>query len=212
MGSEMRKLTIMDAAQTLGISKEAIHNRIRRGSLQSVVEDGVKYVFLEDQEAQKKANTSAQNKTNTQTSERYYRFLEEQNQKLQNRVETLENETRSLREQKELMLIQEREKIEQIYKQKDEQLKNILHAIASKFMLEAPVIENENIEHVEAVIEEPKLISLKKYLKKKNYSEKKIKKIKAKFQKLSKKEERIICIDKKYYLDLAHYDYEDILL
>ncbi|MCD6259245.1 MAG: DNA-binding protein [Helicobacteraceae bacterium] len=210
----MPKLTIMDAAQKLGVSKEAIHNRIRRGSLESVIEDGIKYVLL-DESAQLKPTPKARTtKNSSQGDERYYKFLEEQNSKLQSRVEFLEGETRTLREQKELMLIQEREKIEEIYKQKDEQLKNILNAISSKFMLEAPMVpsaEIESIESVDAEIEEPKLISLKKYLKKKNYPEKKIKKIKAKFEKLSKKEERIICIDKKYYLDLQNFDYSDLI-
>lgn len=207
----MPKLTIMDAAQKLGVSKEAIHNRIRRGSLESVIEDGIKYVLL-DESAQAKPTPKARTtKSTSQGDERYYKFLEEQNSKLQSRVEFLEGETRTLREQKELMLIQEREKIEEIYKQKDEQLKNILSAISSKFMLEAPVMPSAEIESVDAEIEEPKLISLKKYLKKKNYPEKKIKKIKAKFEKLSKKEERIICIDKKYYLDLQNFDYSDLI-
>lgn len=207
----MPKLTIMDAAQKLGISKEAIHNRIRRGSLESVIEEGIKYVLLDETLQAKTSLPTKNNKTNAQTEERYYKFLEEQNLRLQNRVEILETETRTLREQKELMLIQEREKIEEIYKQKDEQLKNILNAIASKFMLEAPVIPSAEIESVDAEIEEPKLISLKKYLKKNDYSHKKIKKIKEKFEKLSQQEERIIYIDKKYYLDLQNYDYSDLL-
>ena len=45
----MMKLTILDAAEKLGISKEAIHNRIRRGSLKSVVENGVKFVFISEE-------------------------------------------------------------------------------------------------------------------------------------------------------------------
>ena len=42
----MSKLKIADAASKLGVSKEAIHNRIRRGSLDCIVEDGVKFVIL----------------------------------------------------------------------------------------------------------------------------------------------------------------------
>ena len=42
----MTKLTISDAAEKLGVSKEAIHNRIRRGSLESVIENGVKFVLI----------------------------------------------------------------------------------------------------------------------------------------------------------------------
>ena len=37
-----KKLTVIEAAKLLGVSKEAIYNRLRRGSLQSVIENGVK--------------------------------------------------------------------------------------------------------------------------------------------------------------------------
>jgi len=219
----MSKLTVAEAAEKLGVSREAIHNRVRRGSLKSVIEDGVKYVLLDAIE-QKATPSKTRNyaKAKTQTDERYYKYLEEQNTKLQNRVEVLETETRTLREQKEQMLIAERQKIEEIYKQKDEQLKNILNAISSKFMLETPTnIESEPFEAIEeAEVEEilpeiqeekPVLISLKKYLKQNNYSEKKAKKIKEKFKQLQKIEERIVKIDKKYYLDFTQYDYSDLL-
>ena len=39
----MKKLTIAEAASDIGISKEAIHNRIRRGSLNCVIENGIKF-------------------------------------------------------------------------------------------------------------------------------------------------------------------------
>jgi len=40
----MSKMSIAEAAEFFGISREAIHNRIRRGSLESLIEDGVKLV------------------------------------------------------------------------------------------------------------------------------------------------------------------------
>lgn len=217
----MSKLTISDAAEKLGVSKEAIHNRIRRGSLHSVVENGVKLVVLGKEEgaqvAAKKVNSQ---KNSNNSDDRYYKFLEEQNAKLQHKVETLEGETRSLRDQKEQMLIEERIKIENIYKEKDEQLKNIINAISSKFMLSAPqeVSMSSDDEAYEAEIQprEPKenienrrLISLNKYLKSKGFSKKKISKIKEKFEVSSKDDPRIITIGKKYYIDLQKYDYSD---
>ncbi len=38
----MKKLTINEAAKKLGITKEAIYNRIRRGSIETMVENGEK--------------------------------------------------------------------------------------------------------------------------------------------------------------------------
>ena len=216
----MPKMNIADAAEYFGVSKEAIHNRIRRGSLSSFIENGVKLVIVD------KTNTGAVKpqirKQSAINDDRYYKLLEEQNEKLQVKVEKLEDETRSLREQKEQMLIQERIKIEQIYKDKDEQLKNILGTLSSQFMLNTPELKVES-EHLEAEIEDAqelqkvehvkfnRLISLKKYLKKNKYSSKKQDKIKKRFKKIaSKKDERVIVIDEKYYLNLDKYDYSDI--
>ncbi len=215
----MSKLTIGDAADKLGVSKEAIHNRVRRGSLQSVVENGVKMVILDSKESIKAVSKRATKKTASQVDDRYYKLLEEQNAKLEQKVKTLEGETRTLRDQKEQMLIDERKKIEQIYKDKDEQLKNILNAISTKFMLNAPddVLEAGE-ELVEAEIEQPlqeqesRLISLNKYIKSREFSKKKSSKIKDKFKRKAQKDSRIITIGKKLYIDLAKYDYSDYSL
>ncbi|WP_434657876.1 DNA-binding protein [Sulfurimonas sp. NW9] len=211
----MKKMSINDAAEYFGVSKEAIHNRVRRGSLQSVVENGVKMVLLDETQA-KTGRKTLQPRRTTLSNDRYYKLLEEQNQKLQSRVDTLENETRSLRDQKEQMLIAEREKIERIYKEKDEQLKNILSSISSQFMLNAPQEAVAEEEMLEAVIEsevakESKVVSLNRHLKKRGFSAKKIKKIKARFKKSAKKDERIIIVGKKYYIDTKKYDYSDII-
>ena len=205
----MKKMSVAEAAKHFGVSKEAIHNRVRRGSLESVVENGEKFVLV-GAKSQPKKSTSSQ----THSNDRYYKFLEEQNARLQSRVETLEGETRSLRDQKEQMLIEEREKIEAIYKEKDEQFKNLLQTLSSQFMLQAPTQEEELVEaEIEDETKEEAsegIISLKKYLKKQNYSEKKLKKLKAKCKKLAAKEERFIVLDKKLYLDFVKFDYSDI--
>ncbi|MDQ7045266.1 MAG: DNA-binding protein [Sulfurimonas sp.] len=220
----MTRMTILEAAEHFGISKEAIHNRVRRGSLEVILVDGVKMV---DIDASVKANpapkTSRVRKAPAkQVDERYYKLLEDQNSQLHVKVEKLEGETRTLRDQKEEMLIQERIKIEQIYKDKDEQLKNFLTTLSAQFMLNAPSQVKEE-EHVEVEIEEieeaiekdvekkGELISLKKYLKKNNYSPKKQEKIKMKFVKKAKIDERIIVIGSKYYMDTFKYDYSDLL-
>jgi len=210
----MSKMSIIDAAEHFGISKEAIHNRIRRGSLKSVIEDGVKLVII-DASAPKRATPRAKSKT-VVNDDRYYKLLEEQNSKLQSRVEVLETETRSLRDQKEIMLIAEREKIENIYKEKDEQFKNILSSLASKFMLSAPetkeeILEEEPLEAEIEVQEESKVISLKKYLKKLDISDKKREKIRKKFKKLHKSDDRIIVYGNKYYVDIKKYSYDDLV-
>ena len=230
-------MTILEAAEHLGVSKEAIHNRVRRGSLEVSVIDGVKYVDINAslKSTATKAKPQTRRTPSKATDDRYYKFLEEQNAQLQTKVEKLEGETRTLRDQKEEMLIQEREKIEQIYKEKDEQLKNFLSTLSSQFMLNAPVIEIQE-DHLDAEIEvnthsindtaevsdlneaqdlgkkkKNKLISLKKYLKKHGFSDNKKERIMKEFTKKAKKDERIIVLGTKLYIDRVKFDYSDLI-
>ena len=212
----MKKLTIEAAAKHFGISKEAIHNRIRRGSLEVLVEDGVKLVKVDTLKAVTKPRVKVTAvPRNASNDERYYKLLQEQNDKLQARVEKLENETRSLRDQKEQMLIEERQKIEQIYRDKDAQLKQVLNTLATQFMLtQSPESEREEVAQTVEIVEieeEPsELISLKKYLKNKKLSEKKSMKIKKRFSKAASSDERIITVGSKLYIDPVKYDYSDL--
>ena len=214
----MANMTILEAAEYFGVSKEAIHNRVRRGSLEVILVDGVKFVNIDASLSAKKSQVQSRRKTTSSTQvndDRYYKLLEEQNTQLQAKLEKFESEISSLRDQKENMLIEERVKIEQIYRDKDEQLKSILHTLSSELMLKPPVIEKE--EHLEAEIEiaEPKknseLISLKKYLKSQNIKEKRSEKIKTRFKKRAKKDSRVIILGGKYYIDIVKYDYTDLI-
>ena len=215
----MTKLTVAQAAEYFGVSKEAIHNRVRRGSLGVVVENGIKMVLLNTDKIIKQTRKPAQVTAAVQNDERYYKLLQEQNEKLQEKVEKLESETRNLRDQKELILINERKKIEAIYQEKDEQLKNILSTLSSQFMLlqDKPAEITCDDEAVEVEIQElttskkKSIVSLKKYLKSKNYSEKKSKRVKKVFFKRVNKDKRITEINGKIYLDFTKYDYLDLL-
>ncbi|QFR50342.1 DNA-binding protein [Sulfurimonas lithotrophica] len=207
----MDKMSIAEAAEFFGVSKEAIHNRIRRGSLVSEVEDGQKYVMVDsDSQATTKPSkkTTTNRSNNTHTDSKYYKLLEEQNSQLQNKVEKLETETRTLRDQKEQMLIEERIKIENIYKEKDEQLKNIINMISSNLMLETkPTIETA--ESVEAEIEAEEWISLNKFLKSRDVKKSKRKKIIKDFVKKAEKgDESILLKDKKCYIDINRFEYD----
>jgi len=221
----MKKVTVAEAAKYFSISKEAIHNRIRRGSLEVVVENGIKMVLLD---AKTKVVSPRQTRQTPRNDDRYYKMLEEQNAKLQARVEVLEDETRSLRDQKELMLIEERKKIERIYQEKDEQLKQFFQSIASQFALPHNSNEVEKttlIEDVEPlqttievkpeVIDVKKLITVKKFIKmfakKEKCSLEKLERIKARFKKRAKKDKRIIIVDEKLYVNPKKYDYKDLL-
>lgn len=205
----MKKMTIADAAEYFNVSKEAIHNRIRRGSLNCIVENGVKYVAVESA----KANTAA----NIANDNRYTQYIEQENERLREKVDTLEKETTRLRDQREQMLIDERVKVEQIYKERDAQLRSVLHVVATKFlshansdavMQEADAI---NADVVDTEIDE--WISLKSFLKLKRIKDKEKKRIKNRFgSALEDGDARLTLKDGKVFLNPSQYDYTDLLL
>jgi predicted DNA-binding protein YlxM (UPF0122 family) len=199
----MKKMTIAEAAEHFGVSKEAIHNRIRRGSLESVVENGVKYVAV----------ASAKSAANEGDTDRYTRYIEQENERLREKVDTLEKETTRLRDQREQMLIDERIKIEQIYKERDAQLRSVLHVVATKFLshanADAVVEEAINADVIETG--DGEWISLKAFLKLKRIKDKEKKKTKSRFDAIRGRDERLSVRGEKIFLNPSRFDYSDLL-
>ena len=209
----MSKMTVAEASEYFKVSKEAIHNRIRRGTLDCVIEHGTKYVVVGEVKKEP-VQTNAGN-------DKYYSYIEQENAVLKAKVSELEGETRSLREQREQMLIEEKVKIEQIYKERDIQLKSVLQVVASKFLThqnmedvieEAVAAEEEPFDDViDVVDEEDDFVSLKQFLKLKMYSKKKREKIKKRFEKYAFDDERIMVKKGKIHLKPNHFDYSDLI-
>lgn len=213
----MSKMTVAEAAEHYKVSKEAIHNRIRRGTLDCVIEHGIKYVVTGDAKSVPVQNSAGNDK--------YYSYIEQENSALKAKIAELEGETRSLREQREQMLIEEKEKIEQIYKERDAQLKNVLQVVVSKFLTNQnmdTVIEeavaSEEVRYddpaddvIDVLDEEHDLVSLKQFLKLKMFSKKKREKIASRFAKHAEGDARIIVSDNKFYLKPNHFDYSDLI-
>lgn len=130
-----KKLTVMEAAKLLGVSKEAIYNRLRRGTLQCVVEEGVKYILL-GKNTHKEPHASAR-KSEVAVEGAYVELLKEQLEALKVKNERLEADKERLIADKERLLIESKEKIEAIYKERDEQLKAIL-SLANKQVIYSP--------------------------------------------------------------------------
>lgn len=199
----MAKLSVAQAAEKFNVSKEAIHNRIRRGSLDCVIEHGVKHVLI-DEEAQP---------TEEVQHDKYYAYIEDENISLKEKIKELEQLNGTLRNQKEMMLIEEKRKIEQIYKERDEQLKQLLNTITSKFLphLEQRFVDEkiDDVVDVEALFSEP--IRLKRFLKLKDYKSAKSQRIKNRFKRLVGQDERVLRKEGKIYVDPVKYDYRDLL-
>jgi len=205
----MSKLSVAEAAEQFKVSKEAIHNRIRRGSLDCVIEHGVKYVLIDEPAAADKAPDN----------DKYYSYIEDENKVLKEKITELETQNFTLRDQKEKMLIEEKKKIEQIYKERDEQLKQVLHTITSKFLphIEQKLVDEtaDDIVDVEEVsvnketYSEP--IRLKRFLKLKAYKPAKRQRVKNRFKRLVGRDERVVRTEGKIFIDPVKYDYQDLL-
>lgn len=206
----MKKMTIADAAEYFNVSKEAIHNRIRRGSLDCIVDNGVKYVAVES------SKSSAV--TNGESDNRYTHYIEQENARLREKVDVLEKETTRLRDQREQMLIDERVKVEQIYKERDAQLRNVLHVVATKFLshasVDAVMEEGMGTDAINADVvdtDRDEWVSLKSFLKLKRYNDKEKKKIKNRFEVLADDDTRLSIRNGKIFLNPSEYDYSDLL-
>ena len=188
-----KKLTVMEASKLLGVSKEAIYNRLRRGTLHSVTEDGVKYILLG--KSSKKELSLNVRKSEGVIENAYVNLLKEQLEALKAKNERLENDKERLIADKERLLIESKEKIERIYKERDEQLTTIL-SLANRQITHTPSWETksdydldeeyvmpskEEAEEADVVEDKEEVLShysnwrdLRDYLKEKSFSKKEI--------------------------------------
>lgn len=174
----MKRLPVSEVALILGISKEAVYNRIRRGSLKSVEKDGVKFVLLDDEQNDDKNDKNPQKSTQkTQVSQdKFIEFLLNELTELKNQNQNLQSDKERLFKEKEQMLIESKNEISQIYKERDEKLMAFLNA------MQKPVLPSENRQKdsvIEAEIDEiseRKFISLSEFLRTLNLSQSELKK------------------------------------
>lgn len=190
-GVSVSKYSISDAADILGISKEAVYNRIRRNSLEVVVENDEKFVLL-DEQPQNKSNKKPSTKQNTKpnrtkphpSDEKYILLLLERIEELKKQVLKLENDKEKLIREKEEILIESRQEVERIYTQKDKQLKQIVTLVSRPLLT---YMQNINNDAIDADFEEltpyerglvfksnsDKWINADEYMQQKGYAEKK---------------------------------------
>lgn len=171
----MKKVLVQEAAEILGITKEAVYNRIRRGSLKMTETNGTKYVFIgETKETKLKKETTKKSK---KPDDDFGAYLISQVEQLKKENQKLQDDKDELFRQKEQILISKNEEIKEIYKSNDERLRNILT------MLQQPLLARQNGEYIEAIDVEPsdeidrKWINLNDFLSNLAIKQKKLKKL-----------------------------------
>lgn len=176
----MTKVGVLEAANILGISKEAVYNRIRRGTLATTQINGVKYVLLDEDITINKTEFKKNKQPNLKSSQdsNLYDFI----QYLKNEIADLKAQNNILHEQKEQILKDSKIELKQIYEQQDKRMSGFLSA------LNIPLINNKINENSDTIDVEPlnfeqtqyskKWISLSDYIQKLNFNVKAAKRAK----------------------------------
>lgn len=220
------RFNIDEYAKTFKMSKEMIQNKIRTKRLNYIIEGGVTYIIVprsslsEDKQREILESTkvsspgTVSNTTSSKTSVGMIISLyQKENQHLKLKIKELEGKIDRLVNDKEQMLIAERQRIEEIYNTKDEQLKNILEVLSSKLKL-----SHQNTVH-DVDVTQPNAISmgstgvieLKRYLKFIGIGSEERKAVRRRFAERYGSDVRIIQKEGEFYVDLSKYDYTDLL-
>jgi len=218
------RFSIDEYAKTFKMSKEMIHNKLKSKRLNYIIEGGVTYIIVprsalseekqRDIQSAQNVPSNAPSPTTKTSVGMIIALYQKENNHLKLKVKELEVKIDSLVNDKEQMLIAERNRIEEIYTSKDEQLKNILEVLSTKLMLS----QNSTIHDVDATestnpipFSTNGLIELKRYLKFIGIGSEGRKAVRSRFSARYGSDVRIIQKEGEFYVDLSKYDYTDLL-
>ena len=225
------RLTLDEYSAHFKMSKEMINSKLRAKKLNYIIEDSVTYIIVtrssldrdkrsevhkqqneKRQEEKTLKNTPAKPKT---TVAMVLSLYQRENQQLKDKIIQLEAKIDKLIDDKEQMLRDEMNKIEQVYSAKDEQLKNILELINTKLIAEQTqtIHEVETFEkkEIKEGNKKSEVIELKEYLKTLDLESYQKKVIKKRFLAVYGSDIRVIKQNGRLYLDFSKYDYSDLL-
>lgn len=218
------RFTIDEYAKSFKMSKEMIHNKLRTKRLNYIVEGGTTYIIVprNSLDEEKRTETARTNDTPAVPSPKNPKttvgmilsLYQKENQHLKHKIKELEAKVDRLVNDKEQMLIAERQRLIDIYSTRDEQLKNILEVINTKLLLS----RDNNVHDVDVTAREPEpapivngLIELKRYLKFIGLNSEERKQVRRRFEASYGSDVRVIQKEGEFYVDLSKYDYTDFL-
>ncbi len=221
------RLTLDEYSKHFKMSKEMINSKLRNKKLNYIIENGVTYIIVTRKsiEPQKREEIKTQQKKPAQAVQKpkttvamVLSLYQKENQQLKEKIVQLEAKIDKLIDDKEQMLRDEMNKIEQVYSAKDEQLKSILELVSTKLLTEQrstvhevesiDADKNEDVKDVELVDE---IVELKDYLKTLDLEPYQRKIIKKRFLAVYNSDIRVIKQNGKLYLNFSKYDYSDLL-
>ena len=226
------RFTIDEYSRQFKMSKEMINSKLRSKRLNYIIEDGTTYIIvtrsslnqekreeIHKENLQKKSQQSSSDVATTQktTVGMILSLYQRENEQLKQKIKKLEDKIDSLINDKEQMLRDERDRIEQLYSTKDEQLKNILELINKKFLLEQKkeTVHEVSVSEFDSINatfhDDSSIVELKHYLRSLDLESYQRKIIKKRFLDARDNDIRVIEQNGKIYLDFDRYDYTDLL-
>lgn len=216
------RLTLDEYCKHFKMSKEMLNSKLRAKKLNYIIENSETFIIVtrssleKDKRAELHAETKikrevAKPKTTVATVLALY---QKENTYLKEKIIQLEIKIDKLIDDKEQMLRDERDKIEEIYSTKDAQLKNILELVSAKMNLDRQKthkIESFDDHREAEIVSKTQVVELKAYLKSLGLNSDKRKAIKKRFLNAYDSDIRIIIQDGRLFLDFSRYDYSDLL-
>ena len=211
------RLTIDEYSHRFKISKEMIHSKLKEKKLNYIIEDGITYILVlkrslaeQNNQTQSQPNPPAKPKN---TVAMILSLYQKENQQLKAKILQLEEKIDKLIGDKEQMLREEMNKIEQVYNQKDIQLKSILELLSAKLLTQnsTTIHETQAVEDTKEIFNKEQIIELKAYLKTLELEPYQRKIIKKRFLAAYNEDVRIIKQNGNIFLNFSKYDYSDLL-
>lgn len=214
------RFTVDEYSKEFGLQRDVVLFKLKTDQLNYIIEDNITYIIVTKSSLNKKQRDRLKNPNNTQmpavnkSAKTTVRFIlslyKQENQLLKDKIKELELKIDKLVADKEQMLRDERDKLEKFYATKDNQLKQILELVNTKFLQNQPQKVDDDIINVSPQSSSP-LIELKEYLRSMDITSSQKKRIKKRFLQLANQDVRVIQQNGKLYLDFAKYDYTDLL-
>jgi hypothetical protein len=231
------RLTVDEYSKQFKMSKEMVSSKLKQKKLNYIIEDGLTYIIVAQSSIpnEKKTETVVEKKAEVETEVEVEKkdegkvekksthtkqkttvatviaLYQRENTQLKDKIMQLEMKIDKLIDDKEQMLRHERDKIEELYTKKDEQLKNILELVNAKMMLERQEHTIHDVQTLENKEADSKIVELKEYLKTLDIKTYQRKAIKKRFIAAYDSDIRILQKNGKLYLDFEKYDYSDLL-
>ena len=166
----MQKLSVAEAAKKLGVSKEAIYNRIRRNKLKTTDEDGVRFVIFDDDEPILTKQTKK-----ISNSDGFIDYLLQEIAELKAQISYLNEQKDELFHQKEEILIANKNEIKQMYKERDEKLSYFLSFFEKPLLGIKQTPDNDKVkDEALEIFPDDDWVSIGEYLRAQKLSHKKI--------------------------------------